>query len=88
MARGWESKAVETQIENASPANHEENSDRMSPQHAEYMRKKEGLLLSRSRVLNDLQVARHPRYRGILEEALHHLERELAELESHLYKQR
>ncbi len=88
MARGWESKSVETQVENASLANHEENGDRMSPQHAEYMRKKEGLLLSRSRVLNDLQVARHPRYRGILEEALRHLEHELAELESHLYKQR
>ncbi len=81
MARGWESKAVESQIEDSSKKG-ENRDDPMSVEQVEIRQKREGLLLSRTRVLRDLENANHPRYREILQQALDHLERELDELES------
>ncbi len=40
-------------------------------------RKREDLLLQRSRVLQDLASARNPRYRQLLEEKLTHLDNEI-----------
>jgi hypothetical protein len=80
MARGWESKAVEAQIETAERRNGEQIQDSLTPDEVEILRKKEGLLLSRSRVQRDLEASRNPRYQTILREALRHLDRELAEL--------
>lgn len=88
MARGWESKAVEAQIETAGDENHVADKERLSPEQAALLRRREGLLLSRSRVLHDLEAARNPRYRDILLDALRHLESELAGLEDHRHKQR
>lgn len=88
MARGWESKSVEAQIEATNNGDHDGSKGPMSPEQADFLRKKEGLLLSRSRVSHDLEMARSPRYRDMLQEALRHLERELAEIETHLYRQR
>jgi hypothetical protein len=79
MARGWESKSVESQMEEAS----KERGDRKAydtSEQAEIRQKKEGLLLSRARVMHDLETARNPRYRNILQAALDHLDRELADL--------
>jgi hypothetical protein len=80
MARGWESKGVEAQIETAADGAGKQVKGRLSPAQADLLRKKEGLLLSRSRVLRDLEMARNPRYRDILRETLRHLERELEAL--------
>ena len=87
MARGWESKAVEGQQETAGNENQGEQKGYISPEQADLLRKREGLLLSRSRVLHDLEIARSPRYRDILQQALRHLESELAALEDQRYKQ-
>ena len=81
MARGWKSKAVEAQIETAELGTEAGGDDQPSPEQVELQRKREGLLLSRSRVQRDLESAHNPRYRQILSKALAHLERELAELE-------
>jgi hypothetical protein len=78
MARGWESKSVEAQIESTAAGETANTIGRLSPEQVDLLRKKEGLLLSRARVLQDLEAARNPRYRDMLQEALHHLERELA----------
>jgi hypothetical protein len=48
---------------------------------AERIRKRESLLLSRTRVLHDLEHAHNPRYREILQAALKHLDGKLSELE-------
>ncbi len=80
MARGWESKAVEAQIETRESGGRDSVEERLSPQQAEMLRKREGLLLSRARVLRDLEVARNPRYRKTLQEALAYLDRELAQI--------
>jgi hypothetical protein len=80
MARGWESKAVEAQIETGRSESENASHDRLSPGQIEVFRKKEGLLLSRSRVLNDLVTATNPRYRKILEDSLRYLDQELERL--------
>lgn len=81
MARGWESKAVEAQIETAQTGKIKQGNGRFSPDEIEVCRKKEGLLLSRTRVLQDLKTARNPRYQKMLQDALTQLESDLAALE-------
>lgn len=79
MARGWESKAVEGQIE-ASRAEAEANPLRISADQREVIRKREDLMLSRTRVVHDLEAAQNPRYRTILTAALAHLDEQLNRL--------
>jgi hypothetical protein len=73
MARGWESKSVESQIETDPSA------DRGEPVTPE-QRKRGSLELSRRRVLQDLEAARSELRRVSLERALAFLEEELAKL--------
>jgi hypothetical protein len=81
MARGWESKAVEAQLDDAAAKPGPRAAEQMSPAQAERLRKKEGLKLSRLRVAHDLAGATNPRYRQMLTAALAHLDRQLAELD-------
>ncbi len=80
MARGWESKAVEGQIESRRAETDGRVMTRPSPMQLELLRKREDLLLSRKRVLHDIEAARNPRYKQILTAALAHLDQELARL--------
>ncbi len=82
MARGWESKTIEAQIETAESEHRDVKKAPRSAAAAELLRTREGLLLSRTRVLHDLGKARHERYRRMLQEALSQLERDLAALEN------
>jgi hypothetical protein len=79
MARGWESKAVEGQIELRQS---EKEVRKMQPTTAqlEVLRKREDLMLSRTRVLHDIEAAHNPRYKVILTAALAHLDQELERL--------
>lgn len=79
MARGWESKAVETQIEDATKGS-DLHTERLNSEQAELRQRRDGLLLTRTRILQDLQTARNPRYRDMLQASLAHVERQLAEL--------
>ena len=81
MARGWESKAVEADIETAASAGKDDGKEHLSPAQIEVMRRREGLLLSRSRVLQELETTRNERYRKMCQETLAHLEAELVKLE-------
>jgi hypothetical protein len=80
MARGWGSKAVESQIESAEsrPSRHAPP----GPSAAEigFQRERESLELSRIRVLQDLASAENPKYRAILERSLGFLDEKLAKL--------
>ena len=77
MARGWESKSVESQQEAAgskpSPA------ARFSPQEAQRRAERATLMLARTRALADLQQACAPAHRAMLEQAIADLDRRLAE---------
>jgi hypothetical protein len=80
MSRGWESKDVESQQEEAAA---KRAGTRQTPPTAEQIRlqtERNSLELSRKRVLKDLEAATHPRRREQLEAALLHLDRKLAEL--------
>jgi len=79
MARGWESKDVESQVaavaDKPSKAGGSDSPDKLRRQQ---MRK--DLELSRTRVLHDLETATHPNHRKSLEAALAHLDQKLSEL--------
>lgn len=80
MARGWESKGVESQVEDRK--NVAENSDKAKKSADDIRREIErrGLVLSRKRIANDLETATHPNHRKSLEAALEHLDKKIAEL--------
>jgi hypothetical protein len=77
MARGWESKAVESQIESAEHRHTSPKEVRLTPTELRRVQQLEGLQLSRTRVLNDIQHATNPRYRDQLQGALRHLESQI-----------
>jgi hypothetical protein len=80
MARGWESKSIESQIESAEERRAASRAAMKDPVEAERQRQRESLLLQRTRVMHDLEQARHPRHRETLQAALNHLDQKLAEL--------
>jgi hypothetical protein len=78
MARGWESKSVESQIESAESAKKHIAQQEISIIEMGLIREREGLLLSRTRILRDLEVSNNPRYRQILTKALADLDTKLS----------
>jgi hypothetical protein len=78
MARGWESKSVESQIEDASARSTRVES--LTPEQREIQRKRDSLEMSRRRVLQDLEEARSDVRRASLEHALAFLDAELRKL--------
>ena len=77
MARGWESKSVESQIEFAESRRAAARGIQLTAMEAERTRQRDQLLLSRTRVLHDLEHANNPRYQEILRAALKHLDDKL-----------
>ncbi|MDX2179734.1 MAG: hypothetical protein SFV18_09090 [Bryobacteraceae bacterium] len=79
MARGWESKDVESQMEElrersvAPPPT--------APEQARRESERASLTLSRKRVIEDLKRASHERHRAILQASLDHLDSELRALD-------
>jgi len=80
MARGWESKSVEQQQEVMSEQRKTLRAP-ISPDQQQRNRKREGLLLSRSRLTQQLQAASSPRHRQMLEQAITELDRQLLSFE-------
>jgi hypothetical protein len=76
MARGWESKAVEGQIQESEL----KFSGDPKPQLTEMNRRKQVLILSRKRVEKDLQSSHDQRYRDQLNRALVDLDAQLSAL--------
>src|SRR5437660_8978895 len=79
MARGWESKAVEDQ-QAAAAATSDPTKVRLAPEEVAKQKQQQGLLLSRKRVLHQLQTAQNPIHRKMLEAALGELDTQLARL--------
>ncbi len=80
MARGWESKSVEQQQEGMSERRKTVRA-RISTDEQQRNRKREGLLLSRGRLTQQLQAASNPRHRQMLEQAIAELDRQLSSFE-------
>src|SRR6266446_447513 len=77
MARGWESKSVEQQQEDMSEQRKTVRPP-ISPDEQQRNRKREGLLLSRKRLTQQLQAAYNPRHRQMLQQAIAELDRQLS----------
>ena len=82
MARGWESKSVESQIELAETRRAASQGAQVDAAAAERNSQRESLLLSRKRVLHDLEKASKPGHRETLQGALDYLDRKLAQLDA------
>ncbi|MGC2766507.1 MAG: hypothetical protein WB607_13465 [Candidatus Acidiferrum sp.] len=80
MARGWESKDVESQVEDRKIVADNSNNAKKSAEDMQRETERRGLLLSRKRIANDLETATHPNHRKSLEAALEHLDKKIAEL--------
>jgi hypothetical protein len=78
MARGWDSKSVESQIESARSDQGNPAKQRLTPEMAAAARKRESLLLARTHLQQQIQVSQNPRHRAMLESALADLEKQLA----------
>jgi hypothetical protein len=81
MARGWESKSIESQIESAVSRKNTKNMPKRSPADIEALREREGLELSRTRIKNQMDACENPRYRLILDKALADLDVKLAKFQ-------
>jgi hypothetical protein len=83
MARGWESKSVEGQIEESvgkkkvpvAPARH------ITAKPVRISREREALLLAKIRIVKDLETTENPRYHQFLESSLAAIEKQLSETE-------
>lgn len=80
MARGWESKSVEEQQAAANEAAGTPKA-RLTPEQKVAQSRKEGLKLSRSRIIEQIRAATNPRYRESLEQALTILEEQIRKLD-------
>jgi hypothetical protein len=79
VARGWESKSVQAQIESANRRRGEVR-PRLTPAQLDVQRQRESLLLHRTRVLSDLEKCSEARYRKTLNDGLAYLEQQLSTL--------
>jgi hypothetical protein len=79
MARGWESKDIESQVASretmAAPGTAKKAQDQL-----EKDRERANIELSRKHILQDMETATHPNHRKQLEMALAHLDQKLDQL--------
>jgi hypothetical protein len=80
MARGWESKSVAEQMEDADRALQMRDTARLTREESIRLDKLETLRMSRARLLEQLDRARNAAHRATLNAALMAVEKETAEL--------
>lgn len=80
MARGWESKAVQDQIQEQQTDNNRRDKTQLTASQLEIRRRRQVLLLSCARVERELQSNPNPRYQEQLKQALADLDAQLSAL--------
>ncbi len=80
MARGWESKAVADQIEEGESRQQEPSKTQVTKDQRVLQERLASLKLSRSRLLQQLEHARHPAHRNVLLNGLKAVEKEIEEV--------
>lgn len=79
VARGWESKSIEDQ--QAQHAEFDSNPrEKLTPEEKATRRIKDGLVLSRKQVADQLESAKSPQHREMLAMALSYLDAEIARI--------
>jgi hypothetical protein len=82
MARGWESKAVEEQIDAAETGRKALRRKNLTAAEIEVQKKREGLTVERQRIVREMEQGYKRRYLVLLERALAHVDAELEKLDS------
>ena len=82
MARGFESKSVQSQWQDAEDRAEQRLKKRKSPEQVEEEHRRDSLNMSRARVIHDLNSARTEVHRRSLQAALEHLDEQLAALKT------
>jgi hypothetical protein len=80
MARGWESKDVEAQVEAVETQKASLSHGQKTPEQHLREQSISDLQMSRTRITNDLATATNPNHRKSLEAALAHLDKKIADL--------
>ncbi len=80
MARGFESKDVEQQQQEALERRASARHPQLTPEQIERERKRDSLRLQRTRVLHEIEACREDRRRKMLESGLKYLDDQLASL--------
>jgi len=80
MARGWDSKSVEAQQEEAAASTRLKPA--VNPAEAARQSQRATLMLARTRALSDLQIACAPAHRAMLEQAIADLDAKIGRLET------
>jgi hypothetical protein len=76
MARGWESKSVEAQIE-AKPANGNHAPRSRTPDQVQHLIEKRNLELARAKVAHELELSQSERYSHMLQQSLSELDKKI-----------
>jgi hypothetical protein len=79
MAKGWDSKSVESQVQDAESQPNNKRAP-LTVAQIEAHRRREVLLLSRARVAGDLETSSDSRYRDQLTRALADLDAQISQL--------
>jgi hypothetical protein len=80
VARGWESKAVEDQIAASEDRKAAAAKRALTPDELERQSRKQGLLLSRAKIVRDFENARDDRHRASLQQALAYIDAQISSL--------
>lgn len=82
MARGWESKSVEDQMElaEARRAERSQSVDGLTPEQAQLKHDRESVELQLTRLRHEYEDSQHPRRREQIQEGIRFLEAKLAKL--------
>jgi hypothetical protein len=81
MARGWESKSVEDQIDAAEAKRQSRARPILSADQRKQDERKQSLVLARTQILNRLRTATNKTYRAQLQKTLDYLNAQLEEFE-------
>lgn len=82
MARGWESKSVEAQIEESTSSTPVSERPAQSAQEVQAKMRKAALMLSRRRVMQELKNGANDRYSELLQRTLVDLDSQIAQASS------
>ena len=80
MARGWESKSVEDQIAASEDRKAAAATRVRTADEVERESRKQGLLLSRTKIVRDIENARDERHRASLKQALDYIDAQISAL--------
>lgn len=77
MARGWESKSVESQMDDAKQEQPEDGNSELTVGQKKAKRARANLMLARAQVLHQLEAATNERYKEMLQQELNELDRQI-----------